>query len=44
MSAFCGNELSERSIRLDKGESSENMYERCGMGTRANGMKCNVVE
>ena len=25
-------------------ESNESRYERCGMGTRANGMKCGVVE
>ncbi len=26
------------------GESNESMYERCGMGSRANGVNCGVVE
>ncbi len=26
------------------GESNENVYERCGMGSHANGVKCGVVE
>ncbi len=26
------------------GESNESMYERCGMGSRANGVNCRVVE
>ena len=26
------------------GESNENVYERCGMGERANGVRCGVVE
>ncbi len=26
------------------GESYENVHERCGMGTHANGVKCGVVE
>lgn len=30
-------------IRWD-GETNESVYERCGMGTSANGIKCGVVE
>ncbi len=26
------------------GESNESMYERCGMGSQANGVNCGVVE
>ena len=27
-----------------EGETNESMYERCGMGSCANGVKCDVVE
>ena len=33
-----------RSVTRWEGESNENIYERCVMGTHANGVKCDVVE
>ncbi len=42
----CGNELLRGACGVTRwdGRSNESVYERCGMGSHANGVNCGIAE